>query len=370
MTDVQQDKYIIRTSDRGIFKGCRQRWDFASKMRRNLEPWQKYKPFEFGTAFHAAMEVYYDPARWTFDREIVEAEALAKFAAVNKQQRIQVAQSQGGELSSDSLADYNERHELGLGMLRHYFKWARTRDNFTPIAVEIDFEVPILVPQGVEVLPDGYSTVYDTRDLLCLHDTQGFIDVVYQGRIDMLVKDEAGEYWIFDHKTAAQMGDLSWLVLNDQVTSYCWALQHMLKIPIAGFVYNEIAKKVPKPPQVLQSGALSVNKQQDTTFDLYMEALVQGNFSIEAYQGMLNYLKASPKQFVRRTQVRRSPYELEMQGRRIFLEAVDMLNDPSIYPSPSPMNCNSCMYRQPCTAVQDGSDVEFLLKNLFRKRED
>lgn len=354
--------YIIRTSDRGNFKRCRQQWDFSSKMRQDYEPIVNAPYFDFGSAFHAAMQTYYDPKRWTEDREIVALEALAAFHSLCAEQKKQVLTIRSGGLAIEVEQDFNERRTLGEGMLKHYFKWAPNNDRFTPVKAEIEFEVPIPVyHDGVRPWPIGFAS--NLGGNLTFH---GHL-VVYQGRLDLIVVDAFGDFWIIDHKTAAALKDISWLTLDDQVTSYCWAMQQ-LGVKTRGFLYSETAKRFPDEPIVLKNGELSRNKQQDTTYEVYLAALQKGGYDLTAYGDFLEYLKDNPKQFIRRTPIYRSEKELEAQGRRIFLEAIDMLNDPSIYPNPSAWNCNGCFYRQPCTATQDGSDVQFLLDNLYKKR--
>ena len=57
------DKLIVRTSDRGTFRRCRELWNFTSKIRENWEYVPGVEALDFGTAIHAALEVYYDPDR-------------------------------------------------------------------------------------------------------------------------------------------------------------------------------------------------------------------------------------------------------------------------------------------------------------------
>lgn len=357
--------HIIRTSDRALFKQCRTKWDFGSKIRQNYEPAVTVKPLDFGTAIHEALAVYYNPDTWTDDRDVVEAEAINAFMVLCGKQKDQNLRVRDGNLAYEVEVDFSERRELGLGMLRYYFKWARANDHFTPILVEAEFEVPVLVPMNLR-MPNN-------SDFTRLHDGSLWLGteiVMYQGRIDMLVQDEYGFYWIFDHKTCAQMSSTEWLAHDDQITSYCWALSLKLGIPIKGFVYNELWKKVPHAPKELVRGGLSVNKQQDTTLALFMESIEKGNYNPESYADYINFLREYPKDFVRRTQVHRSPAELMKQSERICMEAMDMLSDPMIYPSPNKMNCNGCWFRMPCLATQDNSDVEFILTAQYKQRSN
>ncbi len=362
---------IIRTSDRLSFKGCRRAWDYGSKIRQDLEPAGAVpKPLEFGTAIHAALEVWYHPDTWGRDREVIELAALQRFLDVQEDQKRRYLEAQGQETLEEAMAeDYKERLTLGSGMLGHYFDYSKRKDTrFKPVAVELEFEVPIFYEGDTP----GPLTVHEGR----LRTFDGEF-VVYQGRIDMLVQDADGLYWIWDHKTTARMEeDTSFLELDEQCGSYGWALQHMLKIPIAGIVYNQLYKGFPQPPKknANQRKGLwySVNKMQDTSYDLYLATVQEGDplgYAGGGYDDILNYLKNEGKQFFRRIQVHRNQKEYESLGRQIADEAIDMLDDPRIYPNPGKWRCGWCAFRGPCLAQNEQSDVQYLIKNFYRKRE-
>jgi hypothetical protein len=355
------NKWIIRTSDRKLFKQCRQKWDFGSKLRMNLEPLFAPKPLDFGTAIHRGLQTYYEPSTWAIDRDVVRALSVQSFADVCNEQKRQYIKISSGDMAIDLEIDYKERVELGKGMLEYYFKYAKLNDKFKPVFVEVEFEVPIM-RCGIS-LPMGFE--WDLEDRL----TYMGAPVFYQGRVDLVVEDEFGEYWIVDHKTAAQFGDTQHLALDEQCGSYIWALRHQLNLRVAGVIYNELRKKVPHKPNVLKNGSLSCNKQQDTTYDLFMEAIHEGGYSPDGYTDFLAFLKENPKEFVRRTQVHRNPREMDILQRRIALEAIDMLTNPSIYPNPVKWNCDGCWFFAPCVAQQEAGDVQFILREGYKKRD-
>ena len=180
------DPIIIRTSDRGYYKRCRQLWNFTSKIRENWEPVQRYLAFDFGTAIHAGLQAYYEPKTWgNLDLQRSNAREAFRASFTELQQKVKV-----GDLEFE--LRFDEQIQLGLGMLEFYFTWAPSRDkNWRPVFVEVEFEVPILGLEGL---------------------------AVYQGRIDLVVEvfDDDGNslgYYIVDHKTAKQFGETSWLWL-------------------------------------------------------------------------------------------------------------------------------------------------------------
>ncbi len=329
---------IIRTSDRGRFKRCRQLWDFESPMRQGYRYTPGIKALDFGIAVHKGLEVYYDPERFeNYPREGREWLAKAAFLASCNEHKARILSAQP-DMALETETDFEERKTLGLGMLEHYFLWAADHDHdFRPIKSEIEFEVPI----------PG-------------------LDAVYQGRIDMIIEDLSGSYWIVDHKTAAQFGETTYLDLDVQASSYCWAIQKQLNIPINGIIYNEIRKTVPKDPRVNANGSLSKDKNQRTSAYLYRKKLIELGLDTTPYTEYLDHLEQS-QNFFRRTTVYRSVAELARVEYLIGLEARDML-DPAvrIYPNPTKFNCQGCAFFTPCLALMDGSDVDWVLNTSGR----
>jgi RecB family exonuclease len=316
-----------------MFKRCRVLWDFGSKIRQNYEPIQRIEALDFGTAMHKALEAYYQPTTWG-NQGLMEHNARQTFLNACKEVGMRVKL---GALEFEER--WEELRTLGLGMLDFYFAYAPNQDSFTPKFVEVEFEVPI----------------------------PGLQDTVYQGRIDLIVEDEYG-YWLIDHKTTAQLAQTEWLALDDQCSSYAWAIKMKLGLEVRGVIYNELRKKAPSKPRVLRDGTLSVAKNQDTTYETYLQAIREGGYSEKAYQPMLDYLKMNARQFVRRTKVIFRPETLQVVERRIRMEALEMLDNPLIYPTPSRMNCNGCSFFAPCLALHEGRDPDTILDENYERR--
>lgn len=341
------DKLIIRTSDRGNFKRCRMQWEFGSKIRMNYEKSRVGVALRFGTAVHAGLEEWYNPVTW--DKLKPSGRAHLAMTAFHK-----AWPKPASDDPEEFHTEWQEYSELGVGMLNNYFDYSVKYDDFKPVYAEIEFEVPI--PFSPEQQYDNPK--FESRDEYLWY--RG-MPVVYQGRIDLIVQDDHDRYWIWDHKTAGRFDSTEWLALDDQVGSYAWAIQQQLGITIAGITYNELAKEVAKPPKVLKNGSLSQDKRQITTEKIYRETLAQQGLSVVGYEEYLSYLAENPRQFIRRTQVHRSQRELQIIGERILAEAIEMLDSPSIYPTPSKFNCTGCDFFQACIARNDGSDYQWIL---------
>lgn len=351
VTSFSEEPWIMRTSERSNFKRCRRLWDFTSQNRRNLESVKMNKHLAFGIAVHVGLEHFYDPEGWDFPVEVRTAKAISAFVDENNRQRDAESKALGG-LDDERIQEYAEREELGTNMLAGYGKWAESRDNFRPVAVEQKFRIPIPTEDGGLLVVDGRP-------------------VLYQVRLDLLVEDDDGYYWIGDHKTAGKEDNLTFLELDTQLSSYVWAASLYYGEMMRGFIYNELFKRYPEPPNVLKSGKLSQDKRQNTTYELYLEAIEAHGLDPAPYDGMLDYLREQPNTYFRRTQQHRSARELAVQGTYVLDEARDMYDDPAIYPNTHKFNCNSCDFLAPSIVASEGGDVEFMLNDpmMFRQRQ-
>lgn len=389
----------IHTSERRSFRGCRRRWDWISRER--YYPLVTAKPLEFGVAYHKGMEVYYDPNTWLWDRDIIAAQSVLAFNKVCEEQKEAALKARDQlYLDADVEEDYNERVELGVGMLKYYHeKVAPVLDKgWKPVKVEIAFRVLIPNPEtGEKVIlckcDECWEKYYKYVDNVLEKGSKGWIPlneqpgerefhwnglpVVYAGRLDMLAEDENGNYWIFDWKTAANISDKTdFLYLDDQIGSYVWALRK-IGLNIRGFVYHEQCKGFPQPPKQNKARRLgclfSVAKNQDVDYETYL-ATIQAEdaeaYADGSYDAMLAYLLAEGITFYARHQVPKSATEIKSIEYNIGLEALDMLDtNLRIYPSAGRFGCNYCAFKEPCMEKNAGGDYQYALDTLFERRE-
>jgi CRISPR/Cas system-associated exonuclease Cas4 (RecB family) len=304
--------------------------------------------------------VYYEPATW----HLLKTNPTFVWDAARKRleevlaENLDANRDENGAVDEIFMETFKLRAQTLRGMLEHYFKWAPLNDQFTPVKIEIEFEVPILDTNGDQM----YCRCHRWP-------------VNYQGRLDGLVKDWAGRYWILEHKTTGQMGRTDHLALDSQTGSYCWAMAQ-LGIVVAGVIYSQALKDYPEPPVELKSPRqgrnFSVNKQQRTTYDEYLKALQDAGENVSLYDEFLQYLKEKGNPFFRRMEVHRNKAAIDYLGSVIYMEATEMLSpDLLIYPNPGYFNCNGCRFREPCIAKQDGHDYKFLLdpaNDMFQER--
>jgi hypothetical protein len=367
----------IHVSTRRSFRGCRRRWDWV--FRQNIYPVTTAKPLEFGVAFHKAMEVLFNPTTWKFPHNVLGALAEKAFVDVCEKQRKEYLEAKAlYALEDDQQHDYDERITLARGMIRYFVErqLPALQQEYVPTHVEVSFDVPMLDEKG--------NQLYCKCDLC----REAFAQagggkwkgnpVVYSGRVDLIVHDMQGGYWIWDWKSAAQLSNTEmFLELDDQVASYCWALRVGLGLNIRGFIYHEQRKDYPQPPKENKNIRLgrkfSVAQNQATDYDIYRETISQYDteaYEMGLYDDFLDFLMNAGVDYYRKFTIYKSDIQLDEVGKDLLAETLDMI-DPNlrIYPMPGKFSCNGCAYQSPCLSKNSGMDYEYTLATLFEKKE-
>lgn len=388
MIKIRDGKIRIHTSDRLQFRRCRRKAYLASKLFLGLQPIRPNNTLWLGSGVHKGIEMYYG-----FGLDATEVFAQWAEEGIDRIKK-------SGE-SIPSMEDkFNESLELGYGMLEHYKQFAAKYDDFKvhilpngQPAVELLFEVPITHPVTGEELYAYFTEAKEGMSPAQLADLKLYgqtgVPVVYGGKIDMITEDIFGNLWIFDHKTCKTFGDWSKLTLDTQVGSYIWAIEKMLPLKkhLSGVVYNGLKKVLPKPPEPLKKGGFSVNKQQNTTYDVYLQALLDHGLARRegvvltvdpAYHEMLAHLHNQDvvtddeitTKFFKRKKVKRSREEVISMGRDIYDEACDIVQATAFYPNPN-RDCSwDCDFYDVCHGVNNHEDVSYQLKTLYEPRPE
>lgn len=380
--------HSLHTSVRKSFRSCRRRWDWA--YREKYYPKITAPPLEFGVAFHAAMEEFYNPAMWTRDPAIRQGLALVKFKQICEDQLKNYAKL-NGEPEKRVIDEYQDRIKLGLNMIRHYTNNVSPLSDvgFTPIEVEVPFEIPITNPDTSEVLRCKCDDCWKKYTNSSLYNRAWIkedifsswlgLPVTYGGRLDMLAKDELGRYWIYDWKTTSRMlnedSESAFLALDDQIGSYVWALR-LLGLPVAGFIYVEIKKDYPTTPDELsrlyRGRRYSTSKTAMSTEEIYRNWVMEHDAMAYAeglYDDHIKWLKNEGPRFHQRHQIHKNDHECDQVGRDIYYEACDIIGQPHVYPMPGRFTCRNCLYRQPCIGKNQGEDYQYTLDTLFEHRD-
>lgn len=356
----------IHTSDRQLYKRCRRRFGWASTLRENLvRVGPDYKAFFIGTGFHFALEDFHGYRRFAHP-------ALA-FAAYYDAQK-----------PADMPDDAEEALDLATGMLMYYaddwlkehpepYKtlWVADAEGILRPQVEVEVAVDItdlLLEEGADKGGDWWNEAVGKGNR-----------VVYVTTYDRVVIDSHERIIGLDYKTAASFDELN-LQTNPQAGSYDWSLNLFygpLGYKVLGIYWQQHKKTFPKEPKFVNVGkkneGFSLAFDQATTYRLYRRAVVGYYGSVpERYVEILGHFAdlqdEDGDQFIRRDLLRRNQYQREVEQGKIVAEVLEMLDpDLPLYPNPTKDCSWDCPFKEPCLAMDDGSDYQFLLDNSFVK---
>lgn len=357
----RKDRTAIHISDVRVFKDCRQRWDFSSPLRMNLESKNPNKNLLTGSLVHEALaKAYEPPPRNTSDfREqlpVFNAGALVSSYDTAAQARID--EIQASTLSEELKEKIVKEIYLGQGVVRHYALWAPgyeadQRKEHPQLSIrevhatELRVELPLILP--------GYY-------------------LYYEGTVDGLVTLHNGEAAILEHKTAAKFPDPDTLYIDEQMLGYIWGVSADPRVPDdlkpTAVLYNFLLKKVPTPPDFLLNGRLSERKSASMSFEYYKAAVLEAGQDPRDYQSHLYWLYQQGNPFFQRVHITKRAPAIAAFGRRLMDTISDML-DPGIhiYPSPSWFKCSWCPFLEPCQLLQDGINPAPVLQFAYQKRE-
>lgn len=353
----RRDRTAIHISDVRVFKECRQRWDFSSPLRMNLESKNPNKNLLTGSLVHDALARSYDPANSSEDSGAVFLPDLL-VSSYKKDAQERITELQASTLSSDLVDSIVNEILLGLKVVEHYALWAPgyeadARNEHPTLSVkevhatELRIELPMIMP--------GYY-------------------LYYEGTVDALVTLQNRETAIVEHKTAARFPDSDTLYIDEQMLGYLWAANADPNVPSdlkpTAVLYNFLLKKAPATPDLLLDGTFSKRKNAATSFEHYKEILRSAGHDFTPYREYLYHLYTRGNSFFKRVHITKRPQAIAAFGRRLQDTIADMV-DPGvrIYPSPSWFRCSWCPFLEPCKLLQDGINPAPTLQFAFQKRE-
>lgn len=404
------DVIPIHTSDIASFKRCRRYWDWTSPMRNNLRRRVDIHGINmalwFGTGVHYALEMMYDPIlqrdpveafqtwyeyQWeggmvtedwldrTYDLHARDAgEWIGDPGDVSTLHKLWQVRGLKDLLPNIEVVqeEFELHRELGIGMLTFYKDWAARNDDFVVVAREANYSIPL----GFEAL--------DIREQSPNYGKM--LEVHARGKRDVICYwPDVDRYGLNDYKTAARIGEeySAKLEKDEQCSNYLWATiqeASMHGLPWEGkrvdrVLYTALRKNYPKPPTVLKSGFLSVDREKEgTTADMWQEAIV-GNEKLEFWfktnkkaQEYYTYLcELGDSLFIVRDLVTRNQHEVQATGEHLVMIAKEMTGQPYIYPNPTgEFRCIQCAFRAPCVAADDGSDWQGMLADGYEENRD
>lgn len=404
LQNTTPNRFELHISDIKTFLSCRRKWDWASPLRRHLEP--DYTPifFTIGRAVHYAIATYYETGEHP-------SPIFLRFMTTATEQ----ITASVGTLWTKEREELEAATTLGSGMLANYVDYITSFDKpdevWETIGTETPFgPMPILNPQGRP----------SSRIFLA-------------GRFDGIVRNkETGRYWLREYKTSARTPNPAWLELDSQSTTYVMAAQRLIGQPIAGVHYRFLMKKLPTQPGILKNGSLSraINSSLSTTYVLYMKALGEAAVRMTATQyglterDVFSMLKAeystteelvtpyiitgqelllldAPREgvwpaflgyfrtltddykdvldelagrgfseYFQEIYVQKTQNELAAQALDIWQIGLEMVRPTTpVYPAPDWLKCNFCQFKAPCKVKNAGGNYEQILQHEYRTRQ-
>lgn len=228
------------------------------------------------------------------------------------------------------------------------------------------------IPRMVEELMENYQALYEDDGLEYLGSEVHFEirlmpNVIVEGYLDALVRDEKGYVWPKETKTYKRNPDYDFLLLNTQSALYTWAVMEMGYKP-QGTLWDIIRAKEPSRPQILQSGKLS-QKAIDSTPYTVRKALIEMGKNPDDFKELL--AKVSFEDYFRRYQVRVNLPVIKRIMDDFKSTAQEILKSgPKLCDRNLGKNCVWCDYKPLCQAELMGLDTEFIKKKQFEVKEE
>jgi hypothetical protein len=343
-------------TERGGFRKCRRQW-FLTQVHRLSTPGGNQNLW-LGTLVHAGLEAYYKvmilgSVRDAALHETAVEEALTAYQEEYDKSLLPI-QKALDFIWGNVEQSYRELGELGFDMLVAYFEREIKDPMFDEIVeVEQRLLVPIRNPKGNKV---------------------GILSV----KADIVGRKNGGRLGVGDHKTASREMASAQLDIDDQLTAEAYAVWQSHNEWPEFISYNVLMKKVAHPPKRLKDGKggqikLSRDKDQDTTYALYLAALKEHGLDPAEYSDILELLNdvemRGESKFFRREEVFRTPDQIASFEQNLYEEWRDMkavaAHPERAYPNPSPFSCPSCSVRLVCTALMDAGDVEAIIQASY-----
>jgi hypothetical protein len=333
---------VIRPWERQLFVGCRRAWDLGAHERHALEPATPSQVVDLDQAVKDALAVYYFPGMWDWNRAIVAPLATEAFTKSMRTQRQAYETATGAGLDEAAVARWEAHSAAGRRLRPAYYAWAGAIDDWAA-TVQVETLFDVIVPEPGDA---------DTG--LLAADGRG---VLYRLRIDLVVVDDDGRYWLMEQRLRRHsFAVLDDLLLDDVALTRSWGWELGFLATIAGTIHNELllpqaGEPGPEDPGPLSSGAAGGPDD--------VEVIDLGSRQVQRQSG----------RWFRRTRIPRPRAEIESAGRRLA-EQSRLMTAAGLecYPNPSSTTCPACQFRAPCVTLMEGADPEPVLREGYRPR--
>lgn len=167
-----------------------------------------------------------------------------------------------------------------------------------------DIPDEILYPElkdyfGIKSWHNYFKTILNEIDCLIkdydvLYREEPVEDENLKGIIDLVLKHKtSGRYLLIDYKFSTGVKKYDELFVDEQlyIYAYLFSEKYSVSLDDIDIGYLNISKSDIDYPRVLSNGKLSKDKNQNTTYDLYLEKIKELNLDMSDYIDILNVLK-------------------------------------------------------------------------------
>jgi CRISPR/Cas system-associated exonuclease Cas4 (RecB family) len=332
------------------FLRCRRKWDLTSHSRQALvTAGAPAAPLTMGSAFHAALAAQVE------GRHPVEA-IDEWYAEEEIRIRTEYRAAVGMDIYENELTKFRQDQEFAKILInRYYNRWTWDRPlgpAYKYIKAEIAFRIPL---SGTGAEEDG-----ETDELIGTFD-------------GIAVHEPTGRYWGVEHKTYSMQPNLSTLATDWQMMAYAWAAEQLFGVPIEGFLYDGINKKLPQVPKVLQDGSMSCEMISTDGPTVRARIAELGHEMTPKYEEFLKKLDARDKEdqspFFTRWKIHFTSPQISMVGDQIVQVVSDIrqaIRQDRMYPNYRWEGCWDCDVSAVCQALQRGEDVSVHLSKFVK----
>lgn len=327
---------IVTVTERGEFKRCRQKWQYASHNQQSLQPISVPTALNLGSMIHKTLEM------WIHDPDANGPDLFIGVASETKDAlEARYLAAVGAPINEIELETFYESVALGRAMIDNYgMQWGNPIPRgFTIVEPEQTMVIPI---PGTEHVCDHYFHITDriasnnlTECPWC-YSTNPFVQGIalhyLEATLDFLAQDPNGALWIGEHKTYGQRPRLDHLEVSDQFVAYTWAVTQLGIGPVGGMLYDGLWKRA------------APRKGADISELFLREYLSWGSDELATF---------------------------EIELRREVADMYEAQNNPDkIYRNRRWEGCWDCAFERLCRTEARREDSEYMRQNLFMIREN
>ncbi len=197
-------------------------------------------------------------------------------------------------------------------------------------------------------------------------------DIYLEGIIDMVALDDHNRVWLVDHKTHKTIPSGDNAYYNMQSALYAYAMRELPEFPNPdGVCWNYIKWKDQTKPELLKNGTMS-KKKIDTTWDVYLKALLENNLDPADYQDVKEALQSRESEFYIRQYLPLNDVIIQSVYRDAVTTAKQIetfLDRPKEqFDRNLTRDCSWCEFYPLCQAELRGLDSEFMRKVDYKKK--